>query len=148
MGNSGAGKSTLAQKLARDEGRLPIALDDFAFVAKSSERRSLGESAREIRRVAGDSRCVIEGCYADLVEALATSRDHLVWLDPPIDVSVTRAKSRAWEPSKWPTKEQQDSFLPKLVSFIEGYATDASKTGRPAHKALFDAFPGTVERVS
>ena len=138
----------MANQFARDQGRRLIALDDFAFVAKTSVRKPLAVYEEEIRQTIGGDRCAIEGCYSDLIAALAQAGDHLLWLDLPVAVCLERAKSRGWEPSKWPSKELQDWFLPNLISFIEGYASDTSPTGRSAHQALFDSFPGTVERVS
>ncbi len=89
---------------------------------------------------------VIEGCYADLVQALATEGDHFIWLDLSVDDCIANAKARPWEPHKWPSAEAQDAFLPNLLAFIATYPDSEGPTGRRAHAALFDAFVGTKEK--
>lgn len=146
VGNSGAGKSTLARAFADGLGRARVDLDEVAFADQAGTRRPVAESLALLVDRPGLAAAVVEGCYADLVGALAGPDDHLVWLDLPVDACQANARRRPWEPHKWPSAEAQDAFLPNLLAFIAGYPTRDDVTGRPAHRALFDAFPGTRER--
>lgn len=146
IGNSGAGKSTLARVLAEPSGRARIDLDEVAFADQVGTRRPLAESLAMLRERRGLASAVVEGCYADLVEALATPDDHLLWLDLPVEACVANAEARPWEPHKWPTAAMQHAFLPQLVEFIRGYDDSPAPTGRPAHRRLFAAFVGTKEK--
>lgn len=144
IGNSGAGKSTLARPLAERLGRARIDLDEVAFLDQRGTRRDLDESIAMLEEREGLGTAVVEGCYADLIEALATEDDHLVWLDLSVDDCVANAEGRPWEPHKWPSAEAQNAFLPKLLEFIATYPDSDAPTGRPA--ALFDHFVGTKEK--
>jgi ribosomal protein S18 acetylase RimI-like enzyme len=141
VGNSGAGKSTFAGGL---EGRRHVDLDAVAFADARGTRRPLADS---LDRLGDDLEgTVVEGCYADLVEALATPQDHLVWLDPPLETCLAHARARPWEPHKWASGEAQDAFLPRLLDFIGTYPERDDPTGRSAHAALFEGFVGVRER--
>ncbi len=106
----------------------------------------MSESVRLIREKVGSACAVIEGCYADLVQASATGQDHLIWLDIPVEQCIENARDRPWEAHKWASRELQNEFLPRLLDFIAGYSDDDSPTGRPGHAELFGTFPGTTER--
>lgn len=146
IGNSGSGKSTLARRLASRLQRAHIDLDGFAFLDQIGTRRPVADSLAQLEAIEGFDRAVIEGCYADLVGAAAAPEDHLVWLDLSVSDCTANAEGRPWEPHKWPSREQQDAFLPNLLEFIARYPEDVAPTGRPAHAALYDSFPGTRER--
>jgi len=146
IGNSGAGKSTLAEALAERIGRSRIDLDEVAFVDQQGTRRAIGDALAMLREREGLEGAIVEGCYADLIEALAATGDQLVWLDLTVAECIANAKARPWEPHKWPSAEMQDSFLPKLLDFIATYPASTAPTGRPAHAALFDTFVGTKEK--
>lgn len=146
LGSSGSGKTTFAQHLAERLGILAFDLDRVAFLDQQGTRRPVPESLRMLDAELGAGPAVIEGCYGDLVEALARPGDHLVWLDLPVETLIAHARARPWEPHKWPSAETQDAFLPQLEAFIRGYPEDPSPTGRPRHAAVFRAFPGARER--
>ena len=146
IGNSGSGKTTFARGLAERLGRPHLDLDAVAFSDQADTRRPVEASVELLTATLGfDARPVIEGCYADLVQALADADDHLVWLDLPVAACIDNARARPWEPHKWPNADAQDAFLPRLIAFIEGYPTDPAPTGRPAHAQLFSDFPGAGE---
>ena len=146
VGPSGSGKSTFAAALAAAEGRLHVDLDRVAFADQQGTRRPVEASLERLRAEREDPRVVFEGCYADLAQALAGPEDHLVWLDLPVERCLEHARARPWEPHKWPSKAEQDAFLPHLEAFIRSYPDDPSPTGRAAHATLFETFPGARER--
>ena len=136
----------LAASLTDQLGCVHVELDRYVFVDQAGRRRELSESVGLIRQKIGSACAVIEGCYADLMQALATEQDHLIWLDIPVEQCIENARNRQWEAHKWASRESQEDFLPRLLDFIAGYSGDDSPTGRPGHAKLFGTFPGTTER--
>lgn len=144
LGNSGSGKSTLAARLARG-GDLPhLDLDSLAWEPVTPpRRRPVAQSAREITAfMDANDRWVIEGCYADLLEACLLRCTGLFFLNPGIDACIANARVRPWEPHKYPTKEAQDANLEMLVGWIRDYGTRRDTFSLAAHRALFDSFAG------
>ena len=146
VGNSGSGKSTMAKRLAAD-GRVHVDLDPYAWKGEVGVRRDVVDAADAIRAHLGGRPSVVEGCYADLVEALARPGDRLVWLDLPIEACVAHCEQRPFEPHKWASAEAQDAFLPRLLEFVKAYETRTDALGRSAHAELFAAFAGPAERI-
>ena len=146
IGNSGSGKTTFASALAKRLGRAHIDLDEVAFSDQVGTRRPVAESVAMLASREGLASAVIEGCYADLVEALATEDDHLVWLALELEACVQNARYRPWEPHKWPTAAAQNAALPMLLDFIATYDERTDPTGRAAHERLFTGFVGTREK--
>jgi hypothetical protein len=70
-----------------------------------------------------NDRWVIEGCYADLLEAPLLRCSWLLFLNPGIDACVANARARPWEPHKYPTKNAQDATLEMLIGWIRDYGT-------------------------
>ncbi|MEM8885918.1 MAG: GNAT family N-acetyltransferase [Planctomycetota bacterium] len=143
VGNAGSGKSTAARALG---DRTVLEFDTVAFADEQGTRLPADEVCNGLRGRDDLERAVLEGCYADLVEGLASQHDHLIWLDVPVDTCVTHARARTWEPHKWKSAAAQDAFLPQLIEFIERYPDADGPTGRRAHETLFESFPGTRER--
>ena len=82
LGNAGAGKSTLAGKWMAGTPAARLSLDEVAF-AGSAERRPLADSIADARRfVRAHGSWIVEGCYADIVEALLPECEELVFLNP------------------------------------------------------------------
>jgi adenylate kinase family enzyme len=151
VGNSGSGKSTLAGRLARAGGLAHLDLDTLAWEPEMPpRRRPVADSAREVASfVAAHDRWVIEGCYADLVEATLPHCTRLLFLNPGIEACIANARLRPWEPHKYPSREAQDANLEMLVGWIRDYETRRDTFSRDAHRALFDAFGGSkVELTS
>lgn len=146
LGNSGSGKSTLAERLCSLEGRVHVDLDPYAWTETIGIRRDVSDAAAAIRATVSSDPAVIEGCYADLVEALATQDDHLIWLDVSAEVCTSNCKKRPFEPHKWESAEKQDEFLPRLLEFVGTYKTRTDCLGRNAHRETFERFTGTKER--
>jgi hypothetical protein len=105
------------------------------------QRRALSESVREIRAfMNNDDDWVIEGCYADLLEATLARCTRLVFLNPGVDACVANARFRPWEPHKYASKAAQDANLETLIGWIRDYATRNDTFSLAAHRALFDGF--------
>lgn len=145
IGNAGSGKTTLAKLLAEGSGLRCVELDSVAFRDGTSERKAL-ESSLSLLAPKLATATVTEGCFADIMRALVTPDDHLLWLDLPVETCVAQAQARGWESHKWSSPQQQDYFLPQLLEFIRRYPHDSSPTGRSAHEALFLEFPGSKEK--
>ena len=70
IGNSGSGKTTLARRLAAELGVAPLSMDRVAF-AEGTQRHPVQASVAALQAlVQGQVHRVIEGCYADIAEAL------------------------------------------------------------------------------
>lgn len=150
FGNSGSGKSTLARALAREHGLTHLDLDTIAWdpVARTT-RRPLPDAFAELDAfVARESRWVIEGCYADLLEHLLPHADAIRFLNPPVERCVEHCRARPWEPHKYPSKQAQDASLAFLLDWVRDYPNRDGPMSLAAHRALFDAFDGDKqERV-
>ena len=99
IGNSGSGKTTLARKIAEAGGRRHIDLDDYAFVDQKGTRRGLTESTELIESEIKAAPAVVEGCYADLVGALADRTDGPITagsgVEHPLEDAGTRTPGSA-----------------------------------------------------
>ena len=85
---------------------------------------------------------VIEGCYADLLEASLPRCTRVLFLNPGIEACIANARVRPWEPHKYPSKEAQDANLEMLIGWIGEYETRTDAFSLAAHRALFDGFAG------
>lgn len=146
IGNSGSGKTTFARRLAARLDRAHVDLDEVAFADQAGHRRPIAESMAMLAGRDGLQGAVVDGCYADLIGALATEDDHLVWLALDVGACVANAQQRPWEPHKWPSAKQQHDALPMLLDFIATYEDRTDPTGLAAHRALFASFAGTREK--
>jgi len=147
FGNSGSGKSSLARSFALETGALHIDLDEFAWTTEIGVRRPVKESVVALREKLREQSAVVEGMYSDLVSALATRDDALIWLDVPLEECVENCKSRPFEPHKWESPEAQDRFLPRLLEFLPEYSDADGALGRAAHAAVFEAHEGKKLRL-
>jgi adenylate kinase family enzyme len=151
LGNAGSGKSTLAARLARASGQPHLDLDILAWEPEAPpRRRRLADSVREVEGFTNARDFwVIEGCYADLLAAALPRCTRLIFLNPGIEVCVANARSRPWEPHKYPSKAAQDANLEMLLAWIRDYQARTDVFSLTAHRALFDGFLGEkVELVS
>jgi adenylate kinase family enzyme len=142
LGNSGSGKSTLAARLARSYALPHLDLDVLAWEATNPpRRRPVADSAREIAAfVDASDRWVIEGCYADLIDAALARCTRLVFLNPGVEACVANARARPWERHKYATQAAQDANLEMLIGWIRGYPTRSDEFALAAHRAIFDGF--------
>jgi adenylate kinase family enzyme len=144
IGNSGSGKTTLARSLVRASGLSHLDLDPLAWLpCTPPQRRPISETARTIAFFIDDhDGWVIEGCYADLAALALPRSTQLVFLNPGVDVCVEHARSRPWEPHKYPSKEAQDANLDMLLRWLRDYPTREDELSLRAHRALFDGYAG------
>lgn len=155
FGNSGSGKSTLAQKLVDEYKLAHLDLDTIAWQAAASaatsppQRQLLSKSKASI-----DSFCnthnewVIEGCYSDLLELISDRANEAIFMDLSVDQCVENAKSRAWEPHKYSSKEAQGQNLKMLIDWIKDYEKRDDTFSKLAHQTFYEQFDGAKTLIS
>ncbi len=148
LGNAGAGKTTLARHLLSQQSASLLPLDDIAF-AGGIERRPVADSIADARAfIETHDHWVIEGCYADIVEALLPSCETLLFLNPGIDACVGHCRARPWEPDKFPSPEAQDAHLDNLVEWVRAYSTREDEYGLRRHRELYEGFDGNKRELT
>lgn len=87
LGNSGSGKSTLAAWLARSADLAVLDLDTVAWEPdRPAVARSSAQAEADVSGFcAARPRWVLEGCYANLVEAALRFQPFLVFLNPGLE---------------------------------------------------------------
>jgi len=142
VGNSGSGKSTLALRLTRTRGLAHLDLDTLAWEPMTPPvRRPPADSARDIDTFThANARWVVEGCYADLLALVLPLCTLLLFLNPGVEACVYNARTRPWEPHKYPSKVAQDANLEMLIGWIREYESRADVLSLAAHRSLYDAF--------
>jgi hypothetical protein len=81
---------------------------------------------------------VIEGCYADLVEAALPFGSELRFLNAGIEVCVAHCQSHHWEPDKYEMPEAQDAMFHSLIEWVRAYETGDDECSFGRHRAVFD----------
>ena len=144
LGNSGSGKSTLANSLSRSEGLAHFDLDSIAWLPSDPPKRSpISACVDQIDQFMSSSNgWVIEGCYADLIELAAPNASDLIFLNLSVDDCIANARSRPWEPHKYPSKEAQDRNLTMLIDWIKSYPDREDTCSLQRHIALYESFDG------
>jgi adenylate kinase family enzyme len=142
LGNAGAGKSTLAKNLIVKEPAARLSLDEVAFQG-GTERRPLQDSIDAVKRwISKQESWIIEGCYADIVEPALAYAEELIFLNPGVDACMAHCRSRAWEPSKFSSRQEQEDNLDNLIQWVRSYETRADEYGLSRHRALYQFFRG------
>lgn len=148
LGNAGAGKSTLAARLCAHTLMPQLSLDEVAF-ADGAQRRPLADSiARCEQFMAGKRDWIIEGCYADILQALLPHADQLLFLNPGVDTCLAHCRQRPWEPGKFDSPEAQAAHLDFLLDWVAQYPTRKDEYGLAAHRVLFDAYAGPKQELT
>lgn len=147
LGNSGSGKTTLARHLAQP-GQTVLSLDAVTW-NDDQTRRPLADTLAALDAFRADHPAwIIEGCYADVMEALAPYAEEMIFLNPGVEVCLAHADARPWEPDKWATPAEQDAFLRELREWIATYPTREDEFGLAAHRRVFEAFSGAKREHS
>lgn len=144
FGNSGSGKTTLAKTLSAQHDLAHFDLDSIAWLAtRPPQRKSLEESLKSISSFCEVNQSwVIEGCYSDLIDAVSDQANQMIFMNLSIELCVSNARSRPWEPHKYSSKEAQERNLPMLIDWITSYETRKDTFSKQAHTALYDHFDG------
>jgi len=148
VGNSGSGKSTLACRLAANSSAVILDLDTVFWNPGPVERPS-AERIGEVRRFCGNHETwIVEGCYADLIEATFPWSPELIFMDPSRDTCIANCQRRPHEPHKFRTKEEQDQNLSFLLSWVTDYYVRDGIMSYRGHKELFDRYDGPKKIVT
>ena len=144
FGNSGSGKSTYARALADREGLTHLDLDSIVW---EPEQIAMPRSPEAIRRsleafLLRHDQWVIEGCYGELIEAVAPQCTELVFLNPGLAACLANNERRPWEPHKYPSLEQQNAMLATLRAWVTDYYHRTDQWSYHAHRRVFDAHAG------
>lgn len=142
LGNAGAGKSTLSRKLIARSPAARLSLDEVAFKG-GTERRPLQDSVEDVQRwIADHESWIIEGCYADIIEAVLKHCDELIFLNPGVDTCIAHCLSRPWEPEKFSSRQEQDENLHNLLQWVRFYESRTDEYGLLRHRELYELFKG------
>lgn len=149
FGNSGSGKSTKAKKLCQTFNLSHLDLDTLAWLPTDPpQRKPIEDSIKEIISFINENDgWVIEGCYSDLLEIVISSSSELIFMNLPVELCLSNAKSRPWEPHKYSSKEAQDANLDMLLSWISQYPTRNDTFSKEAHEKLFKDYSGDKKMI-
>src|SRR5690606_4473886 len=107
------------------------------------------DSIADVERFIADHESwIIEGCYADIIEAVLHHCDELIFLNPGVDVCIAHCRARPWEPEKFRSPEEQDENLDNLIAWVASYETRDDEHGLNRHRALFDVFSGKKRELN
>ena len=149
IGNSGSGKSTLASWLTHRTGAALLDLDTVAWLPGAiAVPRPAAEAENEVRAFcAARTAWVVEGCYANLVQASLQFTPRLLFLNPGEQQCLENCRARPWEAHKYASKEEQDRRLDFLLSWVSQYYTRNGEMSLSAHTACFNTYPGEREEL-
>jgi adenylate kinase family enzyme len=148
FGNSASGKSSLAKTLAEKHQLAHLDLDTLAWLpitekSPMPQRQNVDISVSEIDSfIAQHNEWVIEGCYSDLLSHTLEKCSEIIFLNLPIELCISNARNRPWEPHKYKTKADQDSNLAMLIDWISQYEKRNDTFSKVAHEKLYDEFLG------
>lgn len=149
LGNSGSGKSTLARQFVDQHGLAYLDLDTVAFEPeKIAVLRSPAESVADVQAFCeSNDQWVVEGCYANLVQAVLQYSPTLLFLDPGLEVCLSNCRNRPWEPHKYKSNQEQDEKLEFLLSWVGEYYTRDGDLSLAAHHALYEKYEGLKKKL-
>lgn len=144
LGNAGSGKTTLAGWLARSADLAVLDLDSVAWEPDQSAvvRPSALAEADVATFCSSHARWVVEGCYGDLIEATLRFQPLLVFLHPGLACCSANCVNRPWEPRKYPSRQEQDANLERLLSWVAGYYTRDGSMSLVEHRSVFATYAG------
>jgi adenylate kinase family enzyme len=144
LGNAGSGKTTLARSLAQGGSVAVLDLDTIYWApGKVAVERPAAQRLADLRRFCDEHESwVIEGCYADLIEATFPWRPELIFLDPGREVCLRHCRARPFELHKYGTKEEQARMLDFLLRWVAGYYERDGTMPWRGHRASFEQYDG------
>jgi adenylate kinase family enzyme len=144
VGNSGSGKSTLARWLAERTGAALLDLDTVAWVpGQIAVPRALEDAENEVRAFCSRHKhWVVEGCYANLIHAALAFSPRLLFLNPGEEQCAANCRARPWEPHKYRSKDEQDTRLPFLLSWVGEYYRRGGEMSLAGHLSCFENYVG------
>jgi adenylate kinase family enzyme len=144
FGNSGSGKSTYARAVCICHSIVHLDLDSIVWepgqVAVQRPTHAITEALEQF--LSGHSEWVIEGCYGELVQAVAARCTQLVLLNPGLEACLANNLRRPWEPHKYASLEQQNAILANLQGWVADYYTRDDPWSYRAHRRIFDEHRG------
>jgi adenylate kinase family enzyme len=150
IGNSGSGKSTLARLMAAASCAPLLDLDTIFWEPKqiAVARPDAAVFADLAKFCEGHEQWVIEGCYGNLAERALVYQPLLILLHPGMEACVKNCCARPWEPTKYGSGEQQDSYLNALLAWVAAYYERDGHMSLRGHQALFDAYTGPKQLLT
>lgn len=140
FGNSSSGKSTLAKKVSSESKLAHLDLDTIAWEESVTPKRmKIEESKIMIEEFINSSKegWVIEGCYSDLINLVLDESSEIIFMNLPIELCISNARNRPWEPHKYKSKEAQDENLEMLIGWISDYDKRDDTFSKLAHEEIF-----------
>lgn len=144
LGNSGSGKSSLAAALVAATATPCLDLDTVAWEpGRTAVARDEKLALADVRTFCRNNESwVVEGCYANLIAATLEYSPKLLFLNPGLEACLENCRSRPWEPHKYASKQEQDSYLPSLLSWVAEYYTRTGPLSLSAHVNCFQSYAG------
>src|SRR5262245_41932646 len=160
LGNSGSGKSTLAKKLSADSSFPSLDLDTIYWEPDNlgtiqwnpdkigGPRMPSDREAALCRFCSSHDYWIIEGCYADLIEASFPWCPELILLHPGCAVCLQNCRTRPHEAHKYRTKQEQDQNLDFLLQWVSDYYERDGPMSLRGHLELFERYDGSKRIVT
>lgn len=149
FGNSGSGKTVYARQLAAGHALAHLDLDTIVWepgrVAEMRDAQAIEADLRAF--VEQHDAWVIEGCYGELIEAVAPRCTELAFLNPGLEVCLANNRQRPWERHKYASKQAQDAMLVALLDWVRGYYVRDDPWSLARHRQLFDDFAGSKREL-
>lgn len=144
LGNSGSGKSTLARWLVAKTNGAYLDLDNVAWEPDQiAVPRCETAAAQDVQLFCSShTQWVVEGCYANLIQVALDLQPYLIFLNPGEAQCLAHCQARAWEPHKYASKEEQDHYLPMLLSWVSAYYTREGDMSLSGHRNCFVTYVG------
>ena len=148
VGNAGSGKSTLAHSLAKP-GTPILDLDTIFWVPKRvAVKRPATDVYADLERFCDENEdWSIEGCYGDLAQKILAYGPEFIFLNPGETICLENCRARPWEPHKYASKEEQDTQLSTLLTWVSDYYNRGDDMSLRGHRTLFDAYEGSKREV-
>lgn len=150
IGNSGSGKTTLARALANGLSIPTLDLDTIYWEpGKVAVERPAPARFDDLHAFCSQHPSwIVEGCYADLIEAALPWRPELILLNPGLDACVSNCKRRPFEPQKYRSKAEQDRGLEFLLKWVEDYYKRKGPMSLRGHLELYQRYDGPKRQVT